>query len=140
MNDAIVDWQVETDEHGVLWLTLDKKDTETNVLSSSVLNQLEVLVKQIIEDKPKAVIFQSGKKSGFIAGADVKEFLDVTSQQEALIMIKRGQNIFSRIESLPCPTVALIEGFCMGGGTELILSCDYRWHSMTLLPRLDYLK
>jgi 3-hydroxyacyl-CoA dehydrogenase/enoyl-CoA hydratase/3-hydroxybutyryl-CoA epimerase len=126
VSDTIVDWQVETDEHGVLWLTLDKKDTDTNVLSSSVLNQLELLVKQIIEDKPKAVIFQSGKKSGFIAGADVKEFLEVTNQQEALIMIKRGQNIFSQIESLTCPTVALIEGFCMGGGTELILSCDYR--------------
>jgi 3-hydroxyacyl-CoA dehydrogenase/enoyl-CoA hydratase/3-hydroxybutyryl-CoA epimerase len=126
VSDTIVDWQVETDEHGVLWLTLDKKDTDTNVLSCSVLNQLEVLVKQIIEDKPKAVIFQSGKKSGFIAGADVKEFLEVTNHQEALIMIKRGQNIFSQIESLPCPTVALIEGFCMGGGTELILSCDYR--------------
>jgi 3-hydroxyacyl-CoA dehydrogenase/enoyl-CoA hydratase/3-hydroxybutyryl-CoA epimerase len=126
VSDTIVDWQVETDDHGVLWLTLDKKDTDTNVLSSSVLNQLEILVKQIIEDKPKAVIFRSGKKSGFIAGADVKEFLEVTNQQEALIMIKRGQNIFSQIESLPCPTVALIEGFCMGGGTELILSCDYR--------------
>jgi 3-hydroxyacyl-CoA dehydrogenase/enoyl-CoA hydratase/3-hydroxybutyryl-CoA epimerase len=126
VSDTIVDWQVETDEHGVLWLTLDKKDTDTNVLSSSVLNQLEMLVKQIIEDKPKAVIFRSGKKSGFIAGADVKEFLEVTNQQEALIMIKRGQNIFCQIESLPCPTVALIEGFCMGGGTELILSCDYR--------------
>ncbi|MFT5599662.1 MAG: 3-hydroxyacyl-CoA dehydrogenase/enoyl-CoA hydratase/3-hydroxybutyryl-CoA epimerase [Urechidicola sp.] len=126
MSEEIVDWHVETDELGVLWLTLDKKDTDTNVLSSSVLNQLEILVKQIVKDKPKAVIFQSGKKSGFIAGADVKEFLEVTSQQEALIMIKRGQNVFSQIESLPCPTVALIEGFCMGGGTELILSCDYR--------------
>lgn len=126
MSVAIVDWQTETDENGVLWLTLDKKDTDTNVLSSSVLNQLEVLVKQIVEDKPKAVIFKSGKTSGFIAGADVKEFLEVTNQQEALIMIKRGQNIFSQIEALPCPTVALIEGFCMGGGTELILSCDYR--------------
>jgi 3-hydroxyacyl-CoA dehydrogenase/enoyl-CoA hydratase/3-hydroxybutyryl-CoA epimerase len=126
VDEEIIDWQVETDQHGVLWLAFDKKDTDTNVLSSSVLNQLETLVKQIVEDIPKAVIFQSGKKSGFIAGADVKEFLEVTNQQEALIMIKRGQAVFSQIESLPCPTVALIEGFCMGGGTELILSCDYR--------------
>jgi len=126
MSDLIKDWELETDEYGVLWLKLDKKDSDTNVLSSSVLNQLEILVKQIINEKPKAVIFQTGKKSGFIAGADVKEFLEVTSQQEALIMIKRGQMVFSQIESLPCPTVALIEGFCMGGGTELILSCDYR--------------
>lgn len=126
MTKAIVDWQTESDGNGVLWLTLDKKDTNTNVLSSSVLDQLEVLVKQIVKDKPKAVIFRSGKKSGFIAGADIKEFLEVTNQQEALIMIKRGQNIFSQIEALSCPTVALIEGFCLGGGTELILACDYR--------------
>jgi 3-hydroxyacyl-CoA dehydrogenase/enoyl-CoA hydratase/3-hydroxybutyryl-CoA epimerase len=126
VSNKIIDWQLKTDEHGVLWLTLDKKDTDTNVLSSSVLSQLEMLIKQIIKDKPKAVIFQTGKSTGFIAGADVKEFLEVTSHQEALIMIKRGQTVFSQIESLPCPTVALIEGFCMGGGTELILSCDYR--------------
>ncbi len=126
MNDLIVDWKSKIDDQGILWLTLDQQDTDTNVLSSSVLNQLNLLLDQIIKDKPKAVIFKSGKTTGFIAGADVKEFLTVTNKQEALIMIKRGQNIFSRIESLPCPTVAMIEGFCMGGGTELALACDYR--------------
>jgi len=126
MSEAIVDWKTNTDEQGVLWLTLDKQDTDTNVLSASVLEQLNRLVDQIIVDKSSAVIIQSGKASGFIAGADVKEFLQVTNKQEALIMIKRGQNVFSRIESLTCPTVALIEGFCMGGGTELALACDYR--------------
>jgi len=126
MSDSITDWTTHTDEQGVLWLTLDKQDTDTNVLSSSVLDQLNVLIDQIISDAPRAVIFRSGKPSGFIAGADVKEFLTVTNKQEALIMIKRGQNVFSRIESLPCPTLAMIEGFCMGGGTELALACDYR--------------
>ena len=126
MSEAIIDWISETDNQGVLWLTLDKQNTATNVLSASVLDQLNGLVDQIILDKPSAVIIRSGKASGFIAGADVKEFLQVTNKQEALIMIKRGQNVFSRIESLTCPTVALIEGFCMGGGTELALACDYR--------------
>jgi 3-hydroxyacyl-CoA dehydrogenase/enoyl-CoA hydratase/3-hydroxybutyryl-CoA epimerase len=126
MNQLITDWVTHTDDKGILWLTLDKQGTRTNVLSASVLEQLDSLLEQIIEDRPTAVIFQSGKASGFIAGADVKEFLEVTSTQEALILIKRGQKIFSRIESLPCPTVALIEGFCMGGGTELALACDYR--------------
>lgn len=126
MNDAITDWATHTDDLDILWLTLDQKDTDTNVLSSAVLDQLNLLIDQIVKEPPKAVIFCSGKSSGFIAGADVKEFLTVTNKQEALIMIKRGQNVFSRIESLPCPTVAMIEGFCMGGGTELALSCDYR--------------
>ncbi len=126
MNDSITDWTTQVDDQGILWLTLDTQNSDTNVLSSTVLNQLNLLLDQIISDKPKAVIFKSGKASGFIAGADVKEFLTVTNKQEALIMIKRGQNVFSRIESLSCPTVAMIEGFCMGGGTELALACDYR--------------
>jgi len=126
MSEAIIDWTSHTDDQGVLWLTLDQQDTDTNVLSSSVLDQLNQLIDQIQKEIPKAVIICSGKSSGFIAGADVKEFLTVTNKQEALIMIKRGQNVFSRIESLPCPTVAMIEGFCMGGGTELALACDYR--------------
>lgn len=126
MTVAITDWTSHTDDQNILWLSLDLQGTDTNVLSSSVLDQLNLLIDQILADKPKAVIFRSAKSSGFIAGADVREFLTVTNKQEALIMIKRGQNVFSRIESLPCPTVALIEGFCMGGGTELALACDYR--------------
>ena len=126
MSIEISDWQVHSDDEGILWLTLDKQDTATNVLSASVLDQLNVLIDQIIQNSPVAVIIRSGKKSGFIAGADVREFLQVSNRQEALIMIKRGQKVFTRLESLPCPTVALIEGFCMGGGTELALACDYR--------------
>ncbi len=126
MSVKIVDWKSHCDDDGILWLVLDKQDSETNTLSISVLEQLDALLDQIENDLPKAVVFRSGKPSGFIAGADVNEFLEVTSTQEALIMIKRGQTLFSRIESLKCVTVALIEGFCMGGGTELALACDYR--------------
>ena len=126
MSIQISDWQVHSDDEGILWLTLDKQDTATNVLSVSVLDQLNVLIDQVLQNNPVAVIIRSGKKSGFIAGADVREFLQVSNRQEALIMIKRGQKVFTRLESLPCPTVALIEGFCMGGGTELALACDYR--------------
>jgi 3-hydroxyacyl-CoA dehydrogenase/enoyl-CoA hydratase/3-hydroxybutyryl-CoA epimerase len=126
MSTVITDWRSHCDDDGILWLILDQQGTATNVLSISVLEQLGSLLDEIESNFPKAVIFRSGKPKGFIAGADVKEFLDVTTTQEALIMIKRGQTLFSRIESLPCPTVALIEGFCMGGGTELALACDYR--------------
>jgi len=126
MSATIVDWQSHCDDDGILWLILDKQDTDTNVLSVSVLEQLDSLLDELGSNPPKAIIFRSGKTKGFIAGADVNEFLEVTSTQEALIMIKRGQTLFSRIETLPCPTVALIEGFCMGGGTELALACDYR--------------
>ncbi len=126
MSESIVDWQSHCDDDGILWLILDKQNTDTNVLSVSVLEQLDSLLDEINSNSLKAIIFRSGKAKGFVAGADVNEFLEVTSTQEALIMIKRGQTLFSRIASLPCPTIALIEGFCMGGGTELALACDYR--------------
>jgi len=126
MSTAITDWRSHSDDDGILWLILDQQGTATNVLSVSVLEQLGSLLDEVESNPPKAIIFRSGKPKGFIAGADVSEFLDVTTTQEALIMIKRGQTLFSRIESLPCPTIALIEGFCMGGGTELALACDYR--------------
>jgi len=126
MSTATPDWQSQVDDDGILWLILDKQDTETNVLSIAVLEQLDSLIDGVVKSSPKAVVFRSGKSKGFIAGADVNEFLEVSSTQEALIMIKRGQTLFSRIAALPCPTIALIEGFCMGGGTELALACDYR--------------
>ncbi len=126
MSETIVDWHSHCDDDGILWLILDQRDTSTNVLSISVLDQLGSLLDEVSSNPPRAIIFRSGKTHGFIAGADVNEFLEVGSTQEALIMIKRGQSLFSRIEALPCPTVALIEGFCMGGGTELALACDYR--------------
>ncbi len=126
MSTVITDWHSQRDDDGILWLILDQHGTTTNVLSISVLEQLDSLLDEIDNNPPQAVIFRSGKPKGFIAGADVKEFLDVTTTQEALIMIKRGQALFSRIAALPCPSVALIEGFCMGGGTELALACDYR--------------
>ncbi|MCP4331783.1 MAG: crotonase [Gammaproteobacteria bacterium] len=126
MSSATPDWQSRIDDDGILWLILDKQDTTTNVLSIAILEQLDGLIDEVVKSPPKAIVFRSGKSGGFIAGADVNEFLEVRSTQEALIMIKRGQTLFSRIAALPCPTIALIEGFCMGGGTELALACDYR--------------
>lgn len=119
-------WDSVRDDREILWVTLDKKNTGTNVLSIEVLGQLDQLLDDIRSELPTAVIFQSGKSSGFIAGADINEFLQVENQQAAFELVKRGQNVFNKIEALPCPTVAVIDGFCMGGGTELVLACDYR--------------
>ena len=126
MNADTPDWQSKLDDDGILWITLDQQKTSTNVLSVSVLEQLDGLLDEVSRNIPKAIVFRSGKERGFIAGADVSEFLQVKTTEEALIMIQRGQTVFSRIANLPCPTVAMIEGFCMGGGTELALACDYR--------------
>ena len=126
MNASASDWQSQVDDDGIRWLILDKQNTDTNVLSISVLEQLDGLLDEIEQSLPRALVFRSAKTGGFIAGADVNEFLEIETTQDALIMIKRGQKLFSRIADLSCPTVAMIEGFCMGGGTELALACDYR--------------
>ncbi|MDJ0834741.1 MAG: 3-hydroxyacyl-CoA dehydrogenase NAD-binding domain-containing protein, partial [Gammaproteobacteria bacterium] len=98
----------------------------TNTLSKEVLKELDGILDITRAEIPTAIIFQSGKASGFIAGADIKEFLDLKNSQETVAMIESGQAVFNKIESSPCPTVAIIDGFCMGGGTELALACDYR--------------
>ena len=124
--ESFVHWKIVQNKDDICWLTLDQDKSETNVLSIAVLDELENIVSNLENTPPKGVIFKSGKTSGFIAGADVKEFLSISNEQEAMILIKRGQKLFTRIELLNCPTLAVINGFCMGGGTELALACDYR--------------
>jgi len=126
MSTDTPDWQTRLDDDGIHWLILDKQKTDTNVLSTAVLEQLDRLLDEIVKNPPRAVVFRSGKAKGFIAGADVNEFLEVKTTEDAMTMVKRGQTLFSRIAALPFPTIAMIEGFCMGGGTELALACDYR--------------
>ncbi len=119
-------WKVITDSEGVVWLHLDKADSSTNVLSHAVMDELEEELNSLNKKPPRAVVFLSDKKNGFIAGADVKEFSQLETEHIALTLIKRGQHVMNMIERLPCPTVALIHGFCLGGGFELALACRYR--------------
>ena len=75
---------------------------------------------------PRGLVIRSAKRNGFVAGADINEFTQLGSVDEALVMIRRGQGLCDRIEALPCPTVALLHGFALGGGMELALACRYR--------------
>jgi 3-hydroxyacyl-CoA dehydrogenase/enoyl-CoA hydratase/3-hydroxybutyryl-CoA epimerase len=72
------------------------------------------------------MIVQSGKASGFIAGADIKEFVQIRSPAEGYALVRAGQSVMQQLEDLPCPTVAAIRGFALGGGLELALACTYR--------------
>ncbi|HFE37391.1 MAG TPA: crotonase [Gammaproteobacteria bacterium] len=120
-------WNPVTDAEGILWLHIDQKDTSTNVLCVSVLEELEHILTDI-ESKhlPPGIVFISDKPSGFIAGADIKEFTQIERAEQAAKHVQRGQRIMDRIAALNCPTVALIKGYCMGGGFELALACKYR--------------
>ena len=74
----------------------------------------------------RGIVFESGKRSGFILGADVKEFAGLRDAAHAAAMAARGQALLGRIAALEVPTVAAIDGFALGGGMELALACDYR--------------
>ncbi len=127
MNDATAPcWSLERDAERIAWLTLDKPGTSANVLSGSVLLELDGLLAQLEQDLPRGVIVQSGKKSGFIAGADIKEFTALANEADAYQLIHRGQQVINRLAALACPTVAAIHGFALGGGLELALACRYR--------------
>jgi 3-hydroxyacyl-CoA dehydrogenase/enoyl-CoA hydratase/3-hydroxybutyryl-CoA epimerase len=119
-------WKVERDPESIAWLTLDKPATSANVLSRGVLSELDEHLNAIAADPPRALVIRSGKPSGFIAGADIHEFTALTDAEEGFELIRAGQRVLSRLEALPCPTVAAIHGFALGGGLELALACRYR--------------
>lgn len=119
-------WKVVHDEQHIAWLHLDKADSSTNTLSAGVLNELDEILNQLLSKPPRGVILLSDKANGFIAGADVREFTEFHDQGEAQVAIGRGHTIFNKLETLPCPTLALLHGFCLGGGLELALACRYR--------------
>ena len=111
---------------GIARLTLDRAESSANSLSQEVLEELDRLLDGLSGSTARALAICSGKRSGFIAGADIREFTTLGDTAEALQLISRGQTILSRIAALPMPTIALIHGFCLGGGLELALACRYR--------------
>jgi 3-hydroxyacyl-CoA dehydrogenase/enoyl-CoA hydratase/3-hydroxybutyryl-CoA epimerase len=119
-------WQAELRPDGVLVLSLDRADASVNALSQEVLFELGEIVERLGIEPPKAVVFRSAKPSGFIAGADIREFQQFDAKGTVNDAIFRGQQVFQRVAELPCPTAVAIHGFCMGGGTELSLACRYR--------------
>ncbi|MGW8228062.1 MAG: enoyl-CoA hydratase-related protein, partial [Gammaproteobacteria bacterium] len=119
-------WKVNEDNDGIVWVHLDKFDSNTNVLSAEVLEEFDALLNTYSQQPPRGLVILSDKDNGFIAGADVKEFNRFESEDDAQEAIKRGQKIMNRLEDLSCPTVAMLHGFALGGGLEMALACRYR--------------
>ncbi len=117
-------WDIDT--HQIAWLAFDKADSNTNVLTEEVLEAFDQALVSIAQDHPRGLVIYSNKENGFIAGADVKGFAQASSEAAAQKHILRVHEIFHRLESLAFPSVAMIHGFCLGGGLELALACTYR--------------
>ncbi len=119
-------WHLERDAENIVWLGLDRQGEKLNSLSTDVMLELNAVLSDLENDLPLGLVIYSKKPTGFSAGADIREFEQQTDQQAAKDGILQAQNLFSRLEDLRCPTVASIHGFCLGGGLELALACDYR--------------
>ena len=119
-------WRMETDTDGIMWLCIDKDNAGANVLSGPVLRELADIIAPYEDNPPRGLVIHSGKSSGFIMGADINEFTQIKSAEQAYELIRLGQQVLDRLEALRCPTVAAINGFALGGGLELAMACDYR--------------
>src|SRR6516225_4058281 len=113
--------RLEKLEGDIAVLTFDQPGTKANTLGQPTWDELEALLPRLNppSGRPKGLILRSGKPGMFVAGADLRELgtarpdPDVTRK-----LIRRGHDILAAIESLPYPTVAAIDGSCMGGGLE----------------------
>jgi 3-hydroxyacyl-CoA dehydrogenase/enoyl-CoA hydratase/3-hydroxybutyryl-CoA epimerase len=108
-------------------LVIDVAGRPVNVFSPEVLKDLEAALDHAA-GKPslKLMGIRSGKDSGFMAGADLHEFTTIQTGEQASALSELGQRAFTKLADLPMPTVALIQGPCLGGGLEFALACDYR--------------
>ena len=114
-------------DDGVLVVSLDVATEKLNVLSLGLLDEFEAVFSQIETDATlRGVVIVSGKPEGFIAGADIKQFVAVTTAAEASALAGKGHALLNRIEGSRIPFVAAINGICLGGGTELALGCAGR--------------
>ena len=120
MNDSQIHWQYTIDEEGITWLALNREGETVNTINQGVLLELECLLDNTEILTSKGIVITSAKKKGFIAGADIKQFSSCKNEEDFFDWIRHGQCIFDKLEALAIPTVAMINGFCLGG-------CYTRW-------------
>jgi 3-hydroxyacyl-CoA dehydrogenase/enoyl-CoA hydratase/3-hydroxybutyryl-CoA epimerase len=119
-------WKLDIDGDNLAWLWFDRAGATTNTFSSEALRELGQIADHLRGMPPKGLAILGAKENGFAAGADIEEFVRISTPDEAMAFINLGNEVFDKIAALAFPTVALVHGFCMGGGTELALACRYR--------------
>jgi 3-hydroxyacyl-CoA dehydrogenase/enoyl-CoA hydratase/3-hydroxybutyryl-CoA epimerase len=124
------DWRLTVDIEGIAWATFDRAGESANALGRRPLEELMRIVGRLEEavqtGEVIGLVLQSGKEKGFIVGADIREFDQLTTEPQVVEAIRPVNALLDRIERMRVPVVAAIHGVCVGGGLELILACHYR--------------
>jgi 3-hydroxyacyl-CoA dehydrogenase/enoyl-CoA hydratase/3-hydroxybutyryl-CoA epimerase len=119
-------FKLTRDADGVAWLLFDREGTSANTLSADLIEELDKVMAALESQRPTGLVIRSAKKSGFIAGADVNAFRGATDMGAVETEIGRAHAVIDRLEALRVPSVAVIHGFCLGGGLEVALACQMR--------------
>lgn len=123
MSRELDNWRLVRDAEDIAWLSFDRAGESVNTLSSAAMRELGEVLDMLDAAPPRGLVIQSGKATGFIAGADIAEFGQVSDAASAHALVERGWTLFNRLAGVAYPTCALVRGFCVGGGTELALAC-----------------
>jgi 3-hydroxyacyl-CoA dehydrogenase / enoyl-CoA hydratase / 3-hydroxybutyryl-CoA epimerase len=128
--NALHDWRFSVDRQGIAWAVFDREGESQNSFSRRALEELGAIVEAVergARDRTiRGLVIISGKEKGFIVGADVREFEQLTSEREVVESVGLVNGYLDRIERMPVPVVCCIHGFCLGGGLELALACHWR--------------
>jgi 3-hydroxyacyl-CoA dehydrogenase/enoyl-CoA hydratase/3-hydroxybutyryl-CoA epimerase len=124
------DWRFTVDFEGIAWAVIDRQGESMNSLGRRPTEELGDIVKAVedaaAKGEVKGLVLMSGKESSFIAGADIREFESFDTEAKITEVVKQTLELINRIDRLPVTVVAAIHGYCLGGGFELALACDWR--------------
>ncbi|HHD64141.1 MAG TPA: fatty-acid oxidation protein subunit alpha [Desulfobulbaceae bacterium] len=120
-------FELTTDRRGIATLIFNTPESRANIFSRGALLEFADRLDELAEDKSiKALFIESGKEDIFIAGADIHEIKAADDKETIFAFVRQGQDIFTKLASLPLPTIAMIDGACLGGGLEMSLACSFR--------------
>jgi 3-hydroxyacyl-CoA dehydrogenase/enoyl-CoA hydratase/3-hydroxybutyryl-CoA epimerase len=124
------DWRFTIDFEGIAWAIIDRKGESMNSLGRRPTEELGEIVKAVEEaamaGEVRGLVLMSAKARSFIAGADIREFESFDTEPKITEVVKQTLELINRIDRLPVTVVAAIHGYCLGGGLELALACDWR--------------
>lgn len=120
-------FELTTDSRGIATLTFDTPESKANIFTRAALLEFAGHIDALAGDgSVKALFIESAKDNIFIAGADIHEIKAADDKETITAFVQQGQDIFTKLASLPFPTIAMIDGACLGGGLEMSLACTYR--------------